>query len=67
MFYPLEPLPPLFQWIGYANPITWQVDIFRYATIGIGSAGTLLLEGLAFCVFSAGCFALALRALHRQE
>ncbi|HEV3410214.1 MAG TPA: ABC transporter permease [Chthoniobacterales bacterium] len=67
MFYPLDPLPRLFQVIGYANPITWQVDIFRYATIGLGSAGTLLLEAVAFCIFSAICFGLALRALHHQE
>jgi ABC-2 type transport system permease protein len=67
MFYPLDPLPRLLQWIGYANPITWQVDIFRYATIGLGSTGTLVVEALAFSVFAAVCFALALRALHHQE
>ena len=38
MFYPLDPLPRLFRVVGYANPITWQVDILRYATIGLGNA-----------------------------
>lgn len=67
MFYPLEPLPRLFQIIGYANPITWQVDILRYATIGFGNINTLILEALAFCVFSAICFVIGLRALRHQE
>ena len=67
MFYPLEPLPWIFQVVGAANPITWQVDIFRYATIGLGAAGTILLEALAFCVFSAICFVIALHALRTQE
>ena len=67
MFYPLDPLPRLFQWVGYLNPITWQVDIFRYATIGLGSTSIVVMEGAAFCIFSAVCFGLALRALHRQE
>ena len=52
MFYPLDPLPPLFRWIAYANPITWQVDIFRYATLGLGSASVLLLEALGFVIFT---------------
>jgi len=67
MFYPLEPLPPLFRQIAYANPITWHVDILRFATVGIGSPSTLLLEGAAFCAFTAAAFAAALWALHHQE
>lgn len=67
MFYPLDPLPRALKLIGYANPITWQVDIFRYATLGLGPPRALLLEALAFGVFSAVCFALALQALRRQE
>src|SRR5262245_13543453 len=34
MFYPLEPLPAAFRIVALANPITWQVDALRYATIG---------------------------------
>ena len=67
MFYPLDPLPRAFRIIGYANPITWQVDILRYATIGLGNINTLVLEALAFCVFSIICFVIGLRALHHQE
>ena len=67
MFYPLDPLPRLFQIAGYANPITWQVDILRYATIGLGDPRTILLQGAAFIAFSAICFAVALHALHHQE
>ena len=67
MFYPLEPLPRLFQIAGYANPITWQVDILRYATIGLGDTRTILIQGAAFILFAVICFAVALHALHHQE
>lgn len=36
MFYPIAPLPKLFRVAAWANPITWQVDILRYATINVG-------------------------------
>jgi ABC-2 type transport system permease protein len=67
MFYPLDPLPPLFRAIAYANPITWHVDVLRYATIGLGDARTVLLESLAFLGFGAIAFAIAIRALRNQE
>jgi ABC-type multidrug transport system permease subunit len=67
MFYPLEPLPRLFQIVGYANPITWQVDVLRYATIGLGDMRTILLEVAGFVIFSVICFAVALQALRKQE
>lgn len=67
MFYPLDPLPPLFRIAGYANPITWQVDILRYATIGLGEPRMIFLEGVAFLLFSVLCFGVALHALRRQE
>src|SRR5499426_1838456 len=38
MFYPLDPLPRLFRVAALANPITWQIDVLRYATIGVGDA-----------------------------
>ena len=34
MFYPVDPLPAAFRMAAAANPITWQVDVMRYATIG---------------------------------
>ena len=67
MFYPLDPLPRIFRVLGYANPITWQVDIFRYATLGFGSTQLVFLEGLGFCLFSGVAFIVALRALQHQE
>jgi ABC-type multidrug transport system permease subunit len=67
MFYPLEPLPDGFRQIAYANPITWQVDVFRYATVGTGDPGTLWLEAIAFVGFTIATFSGALWALYRQE
>ena len=67
MFYPLEPLPRVFQLFGYANPITWHVDILRYATIGLGTPRTLVLEAAGFVAFGLVAFWLALQALRSQE
>lgn len=67
MFYPLEPLPELFRRVAYANPITWQVDVLRYATVGIGEPRILVMEAAAFCVFTAATFFFALWSLQRQE
>ena len=67
MFYPLEPLPRAFQAIAYANPITWQVDVLRYATIGLGDPSRVALESAAFLLFTIGSFAAAVVALRRQE
>ncbi|MBA2241368.1 MAG: ABC transporter permease, partial [Chthoniobacterales bacterium] len=66
-FYPIEPLPRLFRIIGYANPITWHVDVLRYATIGLGEPRAILLESIAFLTFGAVAFGFALRALRNQE
>jgi ABC-2 type transport system permease protein len=67
MFYPLEPLPKAFRAVALANPITWQVDVLRYATMGYGEPGWIAVEGAAFLAFSAVSFWLAARALQRQE
>src|SRR5262247_1843437 len=45
MFYPLDPLPRLFRVAALANPITWQIDVLRYATIGVGDATTIASGG----------------------
>ena len=63
MFYPLEPLPRAFRLAALANPITWQIDVLRYATIGTGSGARIAVEALAFAVFAGGSFAEAIRAL----
>jgi ABC-2 type transport system permease protein len=67
MFYPLAPLPPAFRAIAYANPITWQVDVLRYATIGLGEPAAIALESAAFVLFTLGSFAVAVVALQQQE
>jgi ABC-2 type transport system permease protein len=63
MFYPLEPLPPLFRLVARGNPITWQVDVLRFATIGVGRADVVMVEALAFAAFTVVAFAIAIRAL----
>jgi len=67
MFYPLDPLPRGFRLVAYANPITWQVDVLRYATIGLGDAWTIARESAAFVVFTLVSFVLAVLALRGQE
>jgi ABC-type multidrug transport system permease subunit len=67
MFYPLEPLPPVFRAVAYANPITWHVDVLRYATVGLGDPTLILIESGAFVLFTAGAFAAAVHALRNQE
>lgn len=63
MFYPLDPLPRPFRLAALANPITWQIDVLRYATIGVGSGWWAAIEAAAFVVFAAVAFAAAMRAL----
>jgi ABC-2 type transport system permease protein len=66
MFYPLGPLPGWLRAAAFANPITWQVDLFRYATLGVAE-GRLALEAALFLVFTAVVFAGAVRALQQQQ
>ena len=63
MFYPLEPLPRWFRVVALANPITWHVDVLRYATIGVGEQASILVEAAAFALFVLAGFALAIRSL----
>ncbi len=67
MFYPIDPLPGVFRAVAWANPITWQVDVLRYATIGLGTASTVVIEAALFVVFGSMSFAGALAALRRQD
>jgi len=67
MFYPLEPLPAAFRAAAYVNPITWHVDVVRYATIGLGDPGRIALEAVAFLLFTVASFAVAVHALRNQE
>jgi len=63
MFYPLDPLPRFFRLTALANPITWHIDVLRYASIGVGESGPIAIEAAAFLVFTAVAFAAAIRAL----
>jgi len=67
MYYPLEPLPGWLRTIARLNPLTWQADFLRFATLGIGWGPKLALEAALFCVFAAVCFWAAARTLQRQE
>ena len=67
MFYPVEPLPAAFRAAALANPITWQVDILRFATIGGGTPQRLIAEAIGFGIFTVVSFAAALTALRKQE
>ena len=63
MFYPLEPLPRAFRIVALANPITWQIDVLRYATIGVGGFAGITVEAAAFVAFTAASFVAAIWAL----
>jgi len=63
MFYPLTDLPAWFQWTARVNPMTWQVDMLRFGLLGTGAPTVILLESVAFAVFTLVCLALAVRAL----
>ena len=66
MFYPLDPLPRLFRLAALLNPITWHVDVLRYATIGVGRPGFIAAEAAAFVAFTLVSFAAAIRALEQE-
>jgi ABC-type multidrug transport system permease subunit len=67
MFYPLEPLPAWFRGAALANPITWQIDFVRWATIGLGNTHHIALESGLFLLFGVAAFLYAARCLQRQE
>ena len=66
MFYPIDPLPKLFRAVALANPITWHVDVMRFATIGLGDPQRIALEAAGFVAFTLASFAGALMVLRRQ-
>ena len=67
IFYPLEPLPAWFRAAALANPITWQVDVLRYGTVGLGEPEQILWEVAAFTLFSIASFTYAVQSLQQQE
>lgn len=65
MFYPLDGLPDWFRLTGYANPLTWQVDLLRYTLLGVGQAQVVIAEAVALCAFMVACLGFAVRALKK--
>lgn len=65
LFYPITGLPGWFRWTAYANPMTWQVDVLRFSLLGLGAVNVIVLEAVAFGVFTLVCLTLAVRALDR--
>jgi ABC-2 type transport system permease protein len=66
MFYPTDPLPAAFRAVARANPITWHVDVMRFATIGLGDPQRIALEAAGFVAFTIASFIGALMVLRRQ-
>lgn len=66
MFYPLGPLPPWLKALAFANPVTWQVDILRYATVDIAE-GNLWAQAVLYGVFTLASFLGAVWVLRNQE
>jgi ABC-type multidrug transport system permease subunit len=67
MFYPLDPMPPVLRAFAAVNPITWHVDVLRYATIGLGDGVGIAIRAAAFAAFTLAAFGGAVAALYRQE
>jgi ABC-2 type transport system permease protein len=63
MFYPIAELPGWFRLAARINPMTWQVDLLRFALLGTGTPTVMVLEAIAFGVFILVCLAFAVRAL----
>jgi ABC-type multidrug transport system ATPase subunit len=61
-----QALPSPIREIAYANPITWHVDVLRFATIGMGAPSWIAIEAAAFAAFTVASFAAALWALRHQ-
>ncbi len=66
-FYPLEPMPAWLRRAALVNPLTWQVDFLRYASLGAGGGRRLVMESVAFCAFTLVSFWKAARELTRKD
>lgn len=64
MFYPVEGMPAWLRGISVVNPLTWHTDVLRYATVGIGSPGVVVMEAAGFLGFLLVSFWFAVRTLH---
>lgn len=64
LFYPVDRLPGWIRWMASINPITWQVDLLRYYTYGLGDWVRLQIAAAAYLLFSLFFFWLANRSLN---
>jgi ABC-type multidrug transport system permease subunit len=64
LFYPLENLPAWFRICARLNPVTWQTDVLRFTTLGVGDLNVVLWEAAAFMLFTTITFFAAVRALN---
>ncbi len=67
MFYPVLDLPAWFRVAAHLNPLTWQVDLLRYALLGRGSPAALAWEAAALAAFALAMLAVGVRALNRAD
>lgn len=67
MFYPLEPLPAWLRSVASVNPLTWNADVLRYTSLGVGDGRRLALEAVLFCGFTVVSFWAAVRTLQERE
>jgi ABC-2 type transport system permease protein len=67
LFYPLEQLPAWFRIAARLNPMTWQVDLLRFALLGTGPLPLIAVETAAFVGFTLICLTAATRALNRAS
>ena len=66
MFYPIDPLPTAFRAAALANPVTWHVDVMRFATVGLGDPWLVTMESAGFVLFTLVSFGGALYTLRRE-
>jgi ABC-2 type transport system permease protein len=66
MFYPLDPLPAALRRVAYANPLTWEIDLLRYGSIGLGDPHRLGIEAAGFLLFVMVCFGYAIHSLNHE-
>ncbi len=65
LFYPLEDVPGWLHVTAMLNPLTWQTDVLRFLTVGVGNIPMILAETALFGAFLVISFLAALRALKR--
>jgi ABC-type multidrug transport system permease subunit len=66
MFYPLGPLPVFLRRTAQMNPLTWEIDLLRYGSIGLGDPHRLAIEAAGFMLFVIACFAYAVHSLNQE-